>query len=284
MTMSALRAGVIGLGQIGGGVAVCLARAGRALTVYDVRSEAADRWAGVPRVVRSPAEVARASDVVMIAVVDLAQVKAVLEGPEGLLAGAHPGLVAILLSTINVDEIEPLARSVAAVGAKLLDCGVTGGPASAEKGLVCLLGGDEVTVALVRPVLEDFSARVLHMGERGAGMRAKVARNIAAFVQWRGVYESALLAEAAGVDLNKLAEAMENSHPTPAVMTAWIRRGTVKPLENPTPQEKARLEHVLLLLRKDVGAALALAEQLGVDAPAAKITYETGADIFGLRK
>ena len=70
---AALRAGVVGLGQIGGGVAVCLARSGRPLTVDDVRPDAVDRWPGVPPVVGSPAEVARASDVVMIAVVDLAQ-------------------------------------------------------------------------------------------------------------------------------------------------------------------------------------------------------------------
>jgi 3-hydroxyisobutyrate dehydrogenase len=206
----------------------------------------------------------------------------VLEGPEGLLGAAHPGLVIVLLSTIDVDEVEPLRRTAAAAGVRLLDCGVTGGPNSAEKGLVCLLGGDEATVSEVMPVLTDMSAKVLHMGEIGAGMRAKVSRNIVAFVQWRAMYETALLAEAAGVDLTKLVEAMELSHPSPAVMTAWLRRGTVGPLPPEATEERQRAEHVLRLLQKDVGAALALGERLGVDLPAARLTHEQGAPIFGL--
>jgi 3-hydroxyisobutyrate dehydrogenase-like beta-hydroxyacid dehydrogenase len=208
----------------------------------------------------------------------------VLQGPEGILAGAHPGLVVVLLSTVNVNEIEPLARITAAGGARLLDCGVTGGPYSADNGLACLIGGDTETVERVRPVLNDFAARVLHMGPLGTGMRAKVAKNISAFVQWRGVYETGLLAEAAGVDMDKLVEAMEVSHPTPAVMTAFLRRGTVKPVTSATKEQMAMLEHVLVLLKKDVGGSIAFAQQLNVDVPAARLTFETGADILGLGK
>src|SRR5688572_28797817 len=81
------RAGVVGLGMIGGGVAVSLVRRGRIPAVYDIRSGAADSLAGVPHPLRSPAEVAKASDVVMVAVVNAAQALDVICGPDGLLEG-----------------------------------------------------------------------------------------------------------------------------------------------------------------------------------------------------
>lgn len=280
---ASVSAGVIGLGQIGGGVAICLARAKRELSIYDVRADAAVKLAGVPPISRSPADVARSSNVVLVAVVDAAQVAAVLQGPEGLLAGAHPNLVVVLLSTVDVAEIEPIARMVEAAGAKFLDCGVLGGSVAADKGLVSLVGGDATTISYVKPVLDDFSAKVIHMGELGAGMRAKLACNIVAFSRWRAVYEAALLAEAADIDLYKLTEALDANVSKQTNLTAWIRRGTVKPLENCSLEETAKLNHVLLLLRKDIGAALMLAGRLGVDLPLAKVTYDTGAEIFGLR-
>ncbi|MGO4760840.1 NAD(P)-binding domain-containing protein, partial [Streptomyces sp. 2MCAF27] len=86
-----LRAGVVGLGMIGGGVAVSLARRGRVPAVCDIRPDAATRLAGVPEVLGSPAEVARDSDVVMVAVVDAEQAREVIGGEKGLLSAAHPG-------------------------------------------------------------------------------------------------------------------------------------------------------------------------------------------------
>src|ERR1700722_8950264 len=85
-------AGVIGLGAIGGGVAICLARSGHLKAVYDIRKDASDKLPGVPAVTGSPAEVARQCDVVMIAVLDAKQTRDVLTGPEGVLTQVRPGL------------------------------------------------------------------------------------------------------------------------------------------------------------------------------------------------
>lgn len=121
------RAGVIGLGMIGGGVAVSLARSGRIPVVYDIRPDAADDLLGVPPVAASPVDVARDSDVVLVAVVDAAQARTVLCADDGVLAGAHPGLVVVLLSTVAVPVVHELARECSAKGVELLDCGVTRG-------------------------------------------------------------------------------------------------------------------------------------------------------------
>src|SRR5262245_34390148 len=127
-----LRPGVIGLGMIGGGIAVSLTRRGRVPAVYDVRSDAASTLAGVPDPLPSPAAVAAASDVVFVAVVDAAQVETVVTGEDGLLAGAHPGLVIAVTATIPVQVIARLAEQSAARGAALIDCGVNRGTHAAE--------------------------------------------------------------------------------------------------------------------------------------------------------
>jgi 3-hydroxyisobutyrate dehydrogenase-like beta-hydroxyacid dehydrogenase len=85
-----LRAGVVGLGMIGSGVAVSMAHRGRIPAVYDIRPEAADHLAGVPCPLASPAEVARTSDVVMVAVVTADQARTAIGGPGGLLEGGSP--------------------------------------------------------------------------------------------------------------------------------------------------------------------------------------------------
>ena len=96
-------AGVIGLGQIGAGVAICLARSSQLAAVYDVRADAADTLDGVPPVVASPAELARQADVVIIAVVNARQTIDVLSGPDGVLSQARPGMSIVLVATVSIE-------------------------------------------------------------------------------------------------------------------------------------------------------------------------------------
>ncbi|MET0698890.1 MAG: NAD(P)-binding domain-containing protein, partial [Mycobacterium sp.] len=188
---SAPRAGVIGLGMIGGGVAVSLARRGRTPLVFDVRPDAADDLAGVPRQASSAADVARDSDVVLLAVVNAAQVREVLRADDGVLAGAHPGLIVVLLSTLAVPDVHELADECREFGVSLLDCGVTPGDQAANNGLVAMVGGDDCTVRRAMPVLDDFAKRVVHCGPLGAGMATKIARNVITYGTWRAVQEAA---------------------------------------------------------------------------------------------
>ena len=136
------KAGVIGLGQIGGGVAICLARAEVLEAVYDVRPDASAKLPGVPAVAASPAEVAQRCDIVLIAVVDAKQVRDVLTGTDGVLSQARPGLTVVLLATVSLKDLTKLRKLTDAAGVGLVDCGVTGGPAAANNGLVCLVGAD----------------------------------------------------------------------------------------------------------------------------------------------
>lgn len=273
-----MKAGVIGLGAIGGGVAICLARSGQLAAVYDVRPDAAAKLDGVPAVCATPAQVARDSDVVLIAVVDAKQTLSVLNGPDGILSQARPGLSIVLLSTVSLGDLAMLRGLIEGAGADLIDCGVTGGPAAAHNGLVCLAGGTEEGMARVQPILDGFAKGVYHMGGPGAGMAAKIARNTIVYNVWQAGIEATRLAKASGVDIVKLAEAIDSSAENVAGPTMWMRR------PDPASDEaELRLrQNVMILMSKDLAAAIDLGETLGIDLPTTRVTQGLGRTMLAL--
>lgn len=256
------RAGVVGLGMIGGGVAVSMARRGRVPAVYDIRADAAAGLAGVPDPLGSPAEVARNSDIVMVGVVNAEQAREVIGGRDGLLSAAHPGLVVVLLSTVALPVVHELAALCAGAGAGFLDCGVTPGDKAAENGMVAIAGGDDATVAAARPVLEDWAKKVVHCGPVGAGMATKIARNVITYGSWRTVHEATALARAAGVDAARLAEVIDASDPDGRTLLQLLRMAGP---DGSLPADVVRV--IEPLMSKDLDAARELATALGVDVP-----------------
>lgn len=278
-----LRAGVIGLGQIGGGVAICLARHRRQLAVYDIRPEASAGLDGVPNRLASPAEVARNSDVIMIAVLDAGQVRSVLEGPGGILAAAHPGLTLAVLSTITLAELKTLHALAGAKGVRLLDCGVTGGPLAEQGGMIGMIGGDAGEVARIRPVLEEFTAAIHHMGPVGAGMAAKIARNLIHFTLWRAGVEGAKLAAAAGVDIGEFIDLVEAASKKPgASVTMWMDPDRVTASQRMSSDPVELRRQTLYLQQKDLQAARELAADLGVNIAAGEAAWRFGEETYGL--
>jgi 3-hydroxyisobutyrate dehydrogenase-like beta-hydroxyacid dehydrogenase len=275
-----LQAGVIGLGQIGGGVAVCLARAGRLAAVYDVYPEVAAKLEGVPACVSSPAELASSCDVVIIAVVSAEQVRDALSGPDGLLSGARDDLTVVLMSTVSLPDLHSLSELAGAAGVKLVDCGVTGGPAAARKGLVCLVGADDADYQRVLPVLEDCSQTVVRMGGPAAGMAAKVARNVLVYGTYHAAYEAAKLAESAGVDLATLAAAIDASAASMGSPMAF--QLPLDPVQTGGRDEKLLRQATAEIMRKDLAAATELARALDIElqTPAGALGDYKG--IFGL--
>jgi 3-hydroxyisobutyrate dehydrogenase-like beta-hydroxyacid dehydrogenase len=267
------RAGVVGLGMIGGGVAISLARKGRVPVVYDIAPEAVARLDGTCLPAGSASEVAASSDVVLLAVVDAEQAREALSGPRGVLAGAHPGLTVVLLCTVALPVVLELARRCADAGVSLLDCGVTPGDKAAENGMVAILGGDQGTVDAAMPVLEDFAKKVVHCGPLGAGMATKIARNVITYGTWRAVHEATALAEASGVDPAKVVEVIEQADPEWTTLLSWQRNRLTG-----DPNIRALIPQVVRLLDKDLGAAQELAAQLGVPVPLVDVTRGHGAE------
>ena len=243
-----------------------------------MRADAADTLEGVPPVVASPAELARQADVVIIAVVNAKQTVDVLSGPDGVLSQARPEMSIVLVATVSIEDLNAIRALTDAAGVDLVDCGVTGGPKSRENGLVCLVGGTDESVARVRPVLDGFAKLVAHMGGPGAGMAAKIARNVIVFGGLRAGYEAAILCRNAGVDVRQLSEVIDASSDSVGGPLMLAVRDDPASSE----QEAAIREYTRALMIKDLDAAIDLARSYGITLPLIELTRRTDQAVVGM--
>jgi 3-hydroxyisobutyrate dehydrogenase-like beta-hydroxyacid dehydrogenase/alkylhydroperoxidase/carboxymuconolactone decarboxylase family protein YurZ len=272
----AIRAGVIGLGMIGTGVVVSLARNGITPVVYDLRPEASAALRTRATPAASAAQVARDSDVVLISVFDAHQAMSVLTAPDGVLSAAREGLIVALLSTVTPHELDELAAVCAKAGVTLLDTPVTGGPDAARNGLIVMVGGPDDMAARVRPVLEGFGKLVVHCGPRGAGMAAKLARNALTYSGWAAALEAATIAQAGGVSLDRLFAVLAAGVATENDPVSWLRREVEgRPI---TPEHA---DFIDALAQKDLTAAQELAGDAGVEVPIVNVTRPRMRRVFG---
>ncbi len=276
--------GVIGLGAIGNGVATSVLRQGLPLVVSDIRPEATAAYAETAVVATSPVDLVGRSDVVVVAVVNDEQVHAVLSGPNGGLAAAGDGTTFIVVSTISAACVQAIGAEAAALGVAMLDCGVTGGPDAAASGdLVCMVGGDPEAIERVRPVFDAISSLTVVMGPFGAGLAAKLARNLITYGSWLAAFEGQQLAEAAGIPLDKLAEVVKASDVHIGGASRLMFRPTVAPFtDDDHPMVVGAMRAGASLAHKDLAATLELAESLDVDLPLAQMAERRTDEIFGL--
>lgn len=276
-----LKAGVIGLGQMGGGAAVCLARAQRPLAVYDIDPEAwrkLDDGHLLPPVAASSAEVARASDVVVVLVVDAKQVWSVLEGSDGLLAGAKPGLIVVVASTISMRELDRIRARAAEAGVTVVDCGVTCPPGGhAHKRIVGIVGAEPEVFERIREVLDDFTQTALRMGGPGAGMATKIVRNMMYYSTWFAASEARQLAERAGIDIGQMAIINHLSEADASGPTMWLKSWAAR--DSIPGGATARFEHVRDVILKDLDAAEMLRGQHDIDLPLIGLMREAADEI-----
>lgn len=275
------RAGVAGLGLVGSGVVHALARAGIPVTGYDVVPSATAALADVMAPAASLEALARECDVLLVAVMTDAQVREVLAGPGGILGAPARPRVVVILSTAPLDTIRWAAELGAGAGVSVLDCGVSGSPrALAASAMVAMIGGDGEAFAYAEPVLHAFADPVLHMGPLGRGMAAKLARNLIIYSGWLVAWEGARLAQAAGVDVSKLVEAVEASDRFVDPHMALVARG----VGLAAPGEEGESAEILLeYALKDLGAALELGRELGLELPAATLAESLFDAVAGVR-
>ncbi|WP_406472553.1 NAD(P)-dependent oxidoreductase [Streptomyces sp. NBC_01615] len=174
-----MRVGFIGLGSQGGPMARRIVDAGFATTLWARRPASLTPFAGTPvRRAASPAELAAASDLVCVCVVDDADVEEVVAGDHGVLAGLRQGGVIAVHSTVHPDTCRRLADRARARGVTLIDAPVSGGGGAAAEGrLLVMVGGESGTVAFCRRVFETYGDPVVHMGPLGSGQVAKLLNN-----------------------------------------------------------------------------------------------------------
>lgn len=263
--------GFIGLGQIGSLMAGRLVDHPNGLVVCDLREEAmAPLVEKGATAATTPAELAAACGVISVMVLDDAQTREVVAGAGGLLETATPGTVIALHSTIQAETAIELAALAAEQGVALVDAPVSGGFMGAAEGtLATMIGGGDEAVATCRPVFEHWAAMVVHLGPVGNGTKAKLARNMMHFVAYTAAGEAQRLADACGVDLTQLGAIVRHTDSVTGGPGAIMFRGSVDEL-HPGDDFYDILVHTRTLGEKDLTLALALADEVGVEAPLAQ--------------
>jgi 2-hydroxy-3-oxopropionate reductase len=194
--------GVIGLGLMGKPMAANLLKAGFPVTVFNRSRPAMDELAALgATIAASPADVGRASDVVVTMVPDAPDVETVLLGPNGVCEGAKPGTLLIDMSTIAPAAVRKIHETVAAKGFRMLDAPVSGGDVGAKAGtLSIMVGGTEADFERARPVFEAMGKTLTLCGPAGAGQLVKACNQIMGALVINGISEALVFGRAAGVD------------------------------------------------------------------------------------
>lgn len=276
--------GVIGVGEIGSGLMRALEPTDFQIAVCDVRREAIQPYEHRATLCDDARTLGAVADIVLVAVLDDEQVLNVLEGPDGALEVLRPNSTVLVISTVSINTLRRVAAKAAEVGIGLLDCGVSGGPAAAAEGQwVSMVGGSAEDFKKVRTVLDVFSSLVVRMGPLGAGMQSKLARQVVQFGSWLAAYEAQRLAEAAGVDLAKLAQVIKESDSKIGGATALMFRPTVAPFDaDDDPGLVEAMRNGARLADKDLAAARALAAELALELPLVDLTDEQIDRVFGI--
>lgn len=209
-----LSVGVIGLGNMGRGIALNLAKGGHPVFVWDIAEAARQRLEGHPGIeAAKPVDMASKCAIIFLVVPATAEIRACLEGEEGILRSAKSGLVLCDLTTSDPTATRNLAAELKPIGIDYLDAGTSGGPTRADSGeLTLMVGGDAAVFERVRPVLEKVAQTIYYLGESGTGHTMKLLHNIVCHATFMATSEAARLGERAGLKLPDIIEVLNNSN------------------------------------------------------------------------
>jgi 3-hydroxyisobutyrate dehydrogenase len=268
------RVGFVGLGTMGAAMARNVAAAGFPLTVWNRTRDRAKALSDVGAIeARSPADVARASDVVVSCVSDTPDVEAVLFGEGGVAEGARRGQLVIDCSTISPSATRDFAARLEPLGVALVDAPVSGGSEGATNAtLTIFVGGDAAQVERAKPVLAAMGKTITHVGPVGAGQAVKAVNQVILAGAYLGVAEGIVLAIKAGLDVEQVVAALSGG-----AAQSWVlanRSGRM--IANDYP-----LGFKVALHRKDLGIALELARETGSVLPVAALCEQLEAGLIG---
>ncbi len=258
--------GFIGLGIMGRGMVDNLMKAGFDLTVWN---RTAARMA--PFVARgataadSPRAVAESSDIIIICVSDTPDVEAVILGDEGVIHGASAGDLVIDMSTINPVNTVEMAAQLKAKGVAMLDAPISGGSEGAANGtLSIMIGGGEADVQRATPCFEAMGSTITHVGESGAGQTVKLSNQILCVVNMLAASEALLFAQAGGVDLDKMLQAV-----TGGAAGSWMLANRGPQVINDYWEPGFSID----LQQKDLRLVLGAADEMGIPVIATALCF-----------
>jgi len=272
-----MRIGFIGLGNMGGPMALNLMKAGHALVVHDVRSEAAKphlekgaRWAETPRAT------AQGAELILTSLPGPKEVEAVALGSDGIIHGAEKGAIFADLSTSSPSLIRLIHGVFKDRGIHVLDAPVSGGVWGAQRGtLQIMVGGDEALYRQVKPVLGAMGDKVGYMGEIGCGTIAKLVHNLIGICTRIVVAEGFTLGVKAGVRPEALLEAVKGGAFGQGLLLTQVLPEIVFKGDFDT------VRFALKLARKDLGLATELARECNVPMAMAALAEQEMIEAIG---
>ncbi len=259
--------GFVGLGVMGSEMVNRLLSKGHSLTGYNRTHSKAEwlvkkgmKWA------ESPREVVAATDVTFSMVTNSAALGAVMNGPDGMLAGLTKGKILVDISTVSPAFSREIAAKVREKGGDMVDSPVSGSVITLQEGkLSVMVGGRKETFERVKPLLEDIGPKVTYVGENGLALVMKIATNLSLAVQMLAFCEGVLLAEKSGIARATAVDVLTHS----VIASPMVQyRG---PFVLNMPKEAW---FNVNMMQKDMLLALELGRQLDVPMPTTAVTNE----------
>ncbi len=266
-----MKAGVVGVGNMGLAMAQRLLDAGHAVAACDIDPARCELARDAGCAVRgTAAALAADADLLIVAVVDGAQMHAVLFGADGAAAALRRGSSVLLCPTVSPQDIEIAAARLAELGVDAIDAPMSGGPQRAREGTMSLmLAGADNAVDRCLPLLNQLSSRLFRVGIRpGDGARTKLVNNLLAAANLAAAAEAVALAERLDLDVATTLAVIEQSSGH-----SWICDDRARRWLAGDDTVLARVA----LLAKDSALALAAANEAGVDSAALPVSRNAAA-------
>jgi 3-hydroxyisobutyrate dehydrogenase len=255
------RIAVVGLGQMGRGIARNLDAKGILVAAFDTQPGTFEAAEFSDRVTQPEAtSLLNCADIVLFAVPSTKQIAAFLANATG-----QPGQVIIDVTTSDPAHSRALATDLAKRGIGYVDTAMTGGAAGADAGaLTLMVGGEPGDVIVCRPVFDAISTKVFHLGEVGAGHAMKLVHNLILHSSFLATCEGLRLAERAGIDLDSAVEVLNAGNARSFVTEVRFPRDIL----SGTMMARSRIAN----LEKDLGLALDFAAQSDARIPFGTMT------------
>jgi 3-hydroxyisobutyrate dehydrogenase len=242
-------------------MAAHVARAGHALTVFDVDMAAAQRLAAdaTVRIAQGPQDF-RGTDIIVTMLPTGAIVREVLVGPQGIAAQLPRGALVIDMSSSEPEGTRELGATLTGLGLSLVDAPVSGGvPRATDATLTIMIGGEPAAIARARPVLELLGKRLFEVGALGAGHAMKALNNYVSAAAFEATSEALLIGKRFGIDPNQLIDILN-------VSTGRTFHSELSMKDHVIAGRHAA-GFLLALAAKDVRIAAGLAAALKIQAP-----------------
>ncbi|MDB5084734.1 MAG: 3-hydroxyisobutyrate dehydrogenase [Bacilli bacterium] len=254
------RIGFIGLGTMGLPMARHLIQAGYPLTVYNRTANKSESLRALgATIAASPAEVARASEIVFTMLTADQAVKEVILGETGVMNGAAAGLVVVDCSTISPKTSQLLAEELAKKGVEMLDAPVTGSEPQAIEGILTFMaGGKQEVFEECRTLFDVMGKKAFYMGKSGAGSYTKLANNTMTSINLLSLSESIVMAVKSGIDPELFVE---------VVSGGGARSGMVDTKAPKMFNRDFHANFATVLMHKDLGLAMDVAADLQLPVP-----------------